>query len=523
MKIGMDLSTRQTMGLKQVLAPRMIQSMEILQLPIAALQERIEKELQENPVLELKDTAPPTEAETAEADAEAEAAAEQTSEANGTPAEEKFNPEAPLKHDATDPGAELEFKRLEALDRDWEGAFNEDEHRPSRAALDELGDRKLDAMQNIVERPQSLQDHLAEQLSDLELSEEDKALALHIISFVDRTGHLGRRNEKDQLLPVTLLEIASTFDPPTTEQRVEQVLHAVQQLDPPGVAARDLRECLLLQVDDDTPQRDLVRKIIQEHLEDMAHNRLPAIHKKTGENLDAIREALEVIRHLNPKPGNQFSSEETRYVTPDVIVETNDEDGYDIRLTDDWAPRLHIPKRHYLMYKNRDGDPKTREWLKKKLQSAEWLRDAIEQRRNTLERVTRAIVGRQKAFLDQGPDHIEPLKMQQIADEVGVHVTTVSRAVDDKWVQTPRGVFPLKRFFVGAATNKETGEQIPWEKVKKALLDMVHHEDKHNPLSDEELEEKLQASGYPVKRRTVTKYRKLLNIPSSRERKEWVS
>src|SRR5262249_58341331 len=119
---------------------------------------------------------------------------------------------------------------LEALDRDWEGAFNEDEHRPSRAALDELGDRKLDAMQNIVERPQSLQDHLAEQLSDLELSEDDKVLALHIISFVDRTGHLGRRNEKDQLLPVTLLEIASTFDPPTNEQRVEHVLHAVQHL-----------------------------------------------------------------------------------------------------------------------------------------------------------------------------------------------------------------------------------------------------------------------------------------------------
>src|SRR5262245_4858608 len=144
MKMGMDLSTRQTMGLKQVLAPRMIQSMEILQLPIVALQERIEKELQENPVLELRDTAP--------TDSEAADATETTDE---PVVEEKFNPEAPLKHDAQDPGAELEFKRLEALDRDWEGAFNEDEHRPSRAALDELGDKKLDAMQNLMERPQS--------------------------------------------------------------------------------------------------------------------------------------------------------------------------------------------------------------------------------------------------------------------------------------------------------------------------------------------------------------------------------
>src|SRR5262245_99513 len=197
MKIGMGLEAKQVMGLKQVLAPRMIQSMEILQLPIAALQERIERELQENPVLELKDTAPTTDADAADADGTPAPA-----EANGAATEDKFNPEAPLKHDTQDPGAELEFKRLEALDRDWDGMFNEDEHRPSRAALDELGDRKLDAMQNIVERPQSLQDHLAEQLSDLELNEAEKLLALHIISFVDRTGHLGRRNEKDQLLPV---------------------------------------------------------------------------------------------------------------------------------------------------------------------------------------------------------------------------------------------------------------------------------------------------------------------------------
>lgn len=517
MKIGMGLEAKQVMGLKQVLAPRMIQSMEILQLPIAALQERIERELQENPVLELKDTGPVSEIDSAEADGTAAAIV-----ADGPPADEKFNPEAPLKHDAQDPGAELEFKRLEALDRDWDGMFNEDEHRPSRAALDELGDRKLDAMQNIVERPQSLQDHLAEQLADLELNDDDKALALHIISFVDRTGYVGRRNEKDEFLPTSLLEIASTFTPPTTPDRVERVLHTVQQLDPPGVAARDLRECLVLQVTDDTPQRDLVRRIVLDHLEDVAHNRLPAIHKRTGADLEHIREALEVLKHFNPKPGAQFSAEGTRYVTPDVIIEKNEDGGYDIRLTDDWAPRLNIPKRYYQMYKNRDGDPQTREYLKKKLQSAEWLKDAIEQRRNTLERVTRAIVGHQKAFLDYGPDHIEPLKMQQIADQVGVHVTTVSRAVDDKWVMTPRGVFPLKRFFVGAATNKETGEQIPWEKVKKALLDMVHEEDKHSPLSDEELEERLQKAGYPVKRRTVTKYRKLLNIPSSRERKEWV-
>ena len=511
MKMGMDLSARQTLGQKQILAPRMIQSMEILQLPVAALEERIEKELQENPVLELSDQTPLELPDAVQVDVPE------------GPAEEAFNPDAPLKHDAQDQGAELEFKRLEALDRDWDGHFNEDEHRPSRAAVDDLGDKKLEAMQNIVQRPQSLQDHLAGQLADLELTDGERALALHIISFVDRIGYIGRRNEKDDFLTVSLLEIGTSIEPEATAEQVENVLELVQELDPPGVAARDLRECLLLQVPPETPGRDLIRRIIIDHLVDVGHHRLAAIQKKTSADADDIREAVEFIKkHLNPKPGAQFSAEGTRYVIPDVIIEHNEEGGYDIRLTDDWAPRLNIPKRYYQMYKDRSSDPKTREYLKKKLQSAEWLKDAIEQRRNTLEKVTRAIIQHQKAFLDLGPDHIEPLKMQQIADQVKVHVTTVSRAVDDKWVQTPRGVFPLKRFFVGAAVNKETGEQIPWEKVKTALLEIVGNEDKNAPLSDEDLEEKLQASGYPVKRRTVTKYRKLLSIPSSRERKEWV-
>src|SRR6476659_5945605 len=217
MKIGMDLSARQTMGLKQVLAPRMIQSMEILQLPITALQERIEKELQENPVLELKDGSQVPDTAEAESDAEAEAEGAEPG-SNGTAPADEINSDTPLKHDSQDAGPELEFKRLEALDREWEGAFSEDEHRPSRAALDELGDKKLDAMQNIVERPQSLQDHLAEQLSDLDLTPEDCELALHIISFIDRTGYVGRRNDRDAFLPASLLEIASTFVPPATPE-----------------------------------------------------------------------------------------------------------------------------------------------------------------------------------------------------------------------------------------------------------------------------------------------------------------
>ena len=499
------------MGLKQVLAPHDPVDGDS-PVPIAALQERIEKELQENPVLEVKDTSPidqPENGESLENEAAADAAAAVVA------SDDKFNLTRSL---TTTPRIPVQSWNSNDSRR-WIAtgmALQRGRASSQSSALTNSATASSTRCKTLLSGRNHYRITWPKNSRTVIFRGTIGPLALHVISFIDRIGYVGRRNEKDDFLPVSLLEIASTFDPPTTPECVERVLHIVQHLDPPGVGARDLRECLLLQIEDETPQRDLVRKIILEHLEDVAHNRLPVIQKKTGADLEHIREALEVLKHLNPKPGNQFSSEGTRYVTPDVIIEKNEDGEYDIRLTDDWAPRLRIPKHHYLMYKNRDTDPATREYLKKKLQSAEWLKDAIEQRRNTLERVTRAIVAKQKPFLDQGPEAIEPLKMQQIADQVGVHVTTVSRAVDDKWVMTPRGVFPLKRFFVGAATNKETGEMIPWEKVKSALMDMVNHEDKNNPLSDEELESKLQATGFPVKRRTVTKYRKLLSIPSSR-------
>jgi RNA polymerase sigma-54 factor len=187
---------------------------------------------------------------------------------------------------------------------------------------------------------------------------------------------------------------------------------------------------------------------------------------------------------------------------------------------DDWTPNIYISKRYIDLYRDKAADPKAKEYLKRKIQAAQWLMESIEQRRSTLEKVTRAIIQHQRAFLDHGPEHIEPLKMQQIADQVHVHVTTVSRAVDDKWVQTPRGVFPLKRFFGG---GKETvsGEAVAWETIKQKLLEIIRNEDKGEPLSDEDLVNKLMESGFPVARRTVTKYRKMLKIPSSRQRKVW--
>ena len=498
-RMGMDMSMRP--DLKQVLAPRMIQSMEILQLTITDLQAKIEKELQENPFLELK-----------EKHGEADPAAD-------------FDPAAtPLKHDDT---GDLEFSRLDALNKDWDNHFDSD-HRASRSAIDEAGDKKLDAMNNITTRPPSLQDHLAEQIAELDLPESQQRLARHICTYVDRTGYLGARerareeDDRDTFRAVTLAEIAATFDDPVSDDEVEDCLvFVVQKLEPAGVAARDLKECLLNQIAPDTPHREAVRILVRDHLEDVAYNRMPVIQRATRFDITTIQDAIEQLQHLDPKPGLKYAETETHYVVPDVIVERTDSGDYEAKLTNDWVPNIRISKKYVEMCKAKDLDDKVKEKLRQKLQSADWLVKAVEQRRNTLLKVTRAIINHQRAFLDSGPEHIQPLKMQQIADLVKVHVTTVSRAVDDKWVQTPRGVFPLKRFFGGGRQNSETKEDVAYEVMKQKLMELVSDENKVNPLSDEELVTRLNDAGYPVARRTVTKYRKMLKIPSSRQRKDW--
>jgi RNA polymerase sigma-54 factor len=492
----LDTHMSQRMDQKMILAPRMIQSMEILQLPIMALQERIQQELQENPVLELKDE--PADSATAVEEAE-----EPEREAD-----DATNPERELVIDDTG-NNELDFDRLEALSKDWEDHFNEG-HRPSRNGIDEEGDKKHDAMQNMPSRPQSLHDYLNDQLAFLEVSETQLNLVRYLISHLDVNGYLS----------VPLEDAARAFPQLVTPEQWEEALRLLQKLEPPGVGARDLSECLLLQLTSETPHRDVLRTLITHHMEDIRHNRLPVIQRRTGFDLGLIKEAIKALKHLNPTPGSQFNAENIPYVVPDIAVDRTEDGAYEVRLLDDWTPNIYISRRYMELYRDKGADPKAKEFLKRKIQAAQWLLESIEQRRHTLEKVTRAIIQHQRAFLDKGPEHIEPLKMQQIADQVGVHVTTVSRAVDDKWVQTPRGIFPLKRFF-GGGTQTATGEEVAWETIKQKLLEIIDKEDKANPWSDEDLVAKLQEAGYPVARRTVTKYRKMLNIPSSRQRKDW--
>jgi RNA polymerase sigma-54 factor len=480
---------------KQVLAPRMIQSMEILQLPILALQERIEQEIEENPVLDLLEDDPDLPSENAETEVQ---------DSPDAPSEE----ERELVINETTKN-EDDFERLMKMDEEWPDHF-EEHSRPSRAESEDAGERKLDAMANMIARPQSLQDYLRDQLGWFEIEPALRAMCERIIYSLDSNGYLQGRLED-------LLGLNAT---PEEHALAERALAVVQRLDPLGVGAGNLQECLLLQLIPGMSYFEQMQSLITNHLEDLEHNRLPVISRRTGYSIELIQQVWGEIRKLKPKPGADYNNVPVPPVTPDVFVELGEDGKYLVRLEDGRTPSLIISPHYRKLFAAGQLNEETRDYIKRKINSAQWLIDSIQQRRNTLTRVSQAIVDHQTEFLSKGPEAIEPLKMQQIADKVGVHVTTVSRAVDDKWIQTPRGIFPLKRFFCGGTVSAD-GDEVAWDTIRLKLQELIDNEDKQHPKSDDQLVKDLAAAGVTVARRTVTKYRKAMNIPSSRQRRDW--
>lgn len=489
MRLSFGMETRQLQT--QKLAPKMIQSMEILQLPVLALQERVEQEINENPMLEVEE----------------EEIAENAKDKDEDQGPEEGEKELVVQDDQSN---SEDFERLENMEPDMPQNF--DDFRTSSNRTQEAQDRQHDLMANALQRPESLNDYLDHQLAEMDIDSEVEAIAERIISTLDaRDGGYFKTSLRD-LLPAE-----------HTEQdyaKAEEALMLVQSLEPVGIAARSLSECLLNQLSPDDDHYEELKVIIENHLEDLAENRLPLIEKKTGLTIEQIQEARQEFHRLNPKPGAAFLATHVPIVSPDVVVQQESNGDYVVRLEDDRIPALRISE----YYRQRLADPtataEEKDFIRRKIESANWLIEAIQQRRNTVKKVAQAIVEYQKKFLDEGPEFIEPLKMQQIADVVGVHVTTISRAVDDKWIQTPRGIFPLKRFFVHG-TRSEDGEDVAWETIRLRLLELIEKEDKQKPYSDDDLVKELAKIGLNVARRTITKYRKKLNIPSSRQRKDW--
>lgn len=493
----MRLSFGQHLQQKQVqtLAPRMIQSMEILQLPILELQERIEQELAENPMLELEESDPALPDEPIERE-----------ESDKPNVDEK---ELIVDNDHNNAD---DFERLLNLDQEIPETF-EEYTRPSANRIDESLDRQHDMMSNIADRPESLHEHLLHQLGEMEeITPDELAMCERIISTLSP--------EDGGYLKVSLPDLLPADAGPEQLALAERALTLIQTLDPAGVGARSLEECLLLQITDELPYADEMRVLVREHLDDLYHNRMPAIQKSTGMSIETIQAALAQLRKLNPKPAARFVERSVPTITPDVFVDRDENGEYRVRLEDSGTRGLYISNYYRKRLQTGEATPAEREYIKRKVTSAQWLIESIEQRRATLTAVAQAIVDHQTRYLELGPEFIEPLKMQQIADKVHVHVTTVSRAVDDKWIQTPRGILPLRRFFVGG-TQSDDGEDVAWDRIRLKLQDLIDNEDKANPHSDDDLVRILKAQGLNVARRTITKYRQKMGIPSSRQRRDW--
>jgi RNA polymerase sigma-54 factor len=493
MRMETSISQRQELRLR--LAPQILQSIEILQLATLDLKGLIEREMEMNPTIEIET---------------------QDSSMGSTPdglpvIGEQASTDVPQTAEAETASLDAEFERLEGLNEQWKEFSGS--YRPTMGGEDK--DKKLEAMQNTADKSESLQDVLDRQISMLALKERDQTIATYLIWNIDENGYLRFQLDEEFLK-------GCEVDPPCTLEDAEDVLELIQSFEPPGVGARDLRECLLIQLEQGNGKGhyDLELRIVRDHLDDVVNNRLPKIAKALNEPVEVIDEAIQFIRTLNPKPGRLFSQPQVHYVIPDVVVEQVDT-KWEVRVEDSYIPRIHISKHYQEMLKTAADDPKVRAYVKKKIDSAKWLMESIEQRKATLNRIAQEIVDYQTPFLEKGVDALRPLKMQFIADRVGVHVSTVSRAIAEKYMQTPRGIFALKFFFTGGTTRAD-GEEKSIVAVKQKVRDILEKEDKSNPLSDEEIAAALKKEGLDIARRTVTKYRKQLGIPSSRQRRKFV-
>ncbi len=477
------------------LAPRIIQAMEILQLPMMALQERIDTELESNPVLELKN---------AEVDDEAPPAEEESFDDRG---------ETPLVVDDSN-GNEDDFKRLAEFEAEY-GPESVQPDAPYRSAKAVAGERdpKMDAMANAPAHSESLNEYLLKQWAFEEVSEPVQSAGRLIINFIEEDGYLRTSLEE---LP------ARTNDPVTLEQLTE-ALTRVQQLDPVGVGARDLVECLTIQLQVEVAAgRDmsLETEIVSRFLRDIEMNRLPQIAKRTGRTVEEIKAAIENISHLNPFPGHLVGGRTVPVISPDAFVEIDDQGDLLVFMSDGNNPRLTISQSYRRLGKDRGTARDAKQFIRKNIRSAQWLIGAIRQRRDTVHRVIEEVFAVQRDFLEQGSEALKPLPMADVSAKVGVHVATVSRAVSGKYIQTPRGIFPLRMFFSGGTTTAG-GKEVSWSAVKAKLREIVDNEDKSKPLNDDELAAALKESGVGIARRTVAKYRGLLDIPPARKRKQY--
>jgi RNA polymerase sigma-54 factor len=483
---------RQMLRQEQRLTPQLIQAMDILQLNAQALEARIEQELDANPALELaRDDEGHTAPETVE------------------PAEKALS-EQPL--DVAEGDAQ-DFARLDDFNTEYDLFEDDAEYRGTKSAARRMeeGDSKLEAMANTAARPQSLRDYLIEQWHLLTLDERTRKLGEALIEDLDDAGRV----------TTPLAELGARLNPAATAEALEEVLKRVQELEPRGVGARNVQECLLLQLEALPGDNALEVAIIRDHFEDLQRNRLPAIAKALNVEVEDVKAALGVLARLSLHPGRDVVDRPAPPIQPDVLVEYDEATGeYDVRLARANQRELRISAEFRAALEEARRDKTVRDFLRQKIEAANAIIDAVQYRRNRLVEVARAVVEAQRDFLERGEQFIRVLRMSELAERFGCDPSTISRTVDDKYMQTPQGIFPIRRFFTGGAATDD-GEVLGWESIRAKVQEIIANEDKAAPLSDDQIVEMLRGQGIDIKRRTIAKYRSQLAIPTARQRRQY--
>ena len=464
----------QNLSLQQVLAPQLQQSLLILQAPLLELRNLVQQEMETNPVLE-------------------ELANENSPE----------EPEEKKTTTSSDEEFKAEFDQLAKLDDEWRDYMAQSSSYSGRSQ--EAEDKRQFFFDSIATQ-ETLQQHLMGQLNQTVLSGDDRKTAEMIIGNIDDNGFL-QTNPEEMALNTGI-----------AQDEFENILTLIQSFYPPGVGAQDLRECLLIQLKREGRQNSLEYKIISEHMADLGKRRFPEIARRMGISVEQVQKCANNIAQLDPRPGAIFATAPQNYVLPDVTVEKVNSE-YQVILNGEQIPHLRISNTYKdIMAQDGNGN-EVKDYIRDKIRSGKFLIKSIHQRQQTISNIAHQIVSRQREFFDHGSSHLKPMTMVQIADAVGVHETTVSRAISGKYMSTPQGVFEMKYFFT-PGYQTATGESMSNTSVKEAILDLVKNEDGNAPLSDKEIVEILSQRGIPIARRTVAKYRTELNIlPSNMRRK----
>jgi RNA polymerase sigma-54 factor len=469
-----------------------------LQAPTLELKALVEQELQQNPVLEesASQDAEVQEKDTGENDASAEAPEAGESPAAG---EESFDSES--QSEPVD-DFQAEFERLVQLDQEWRDHFAQT-NLPTRASAEE--EEKRQFMFDSLVAGTSLQEMLLTQVRESGLPEEDRPTAEMLIGNIDDYGYLKASVE----------ELAASTGLPA--ERILAVLKVLQTFEPPGVGARDLRECLMLQLERSGQQNTLEYRIVDQFMEALGKRRIPEIARGTGQSVDDVQQALERIARLEPRPGRAFLPDNDQYILPEVFVQKSGDD-FTVTTNNEHIPHLRISNVYKDLMSQRENTAEVRNYIREKIRAGKFLIKSLHQRQQTILNIAREIVRRQREFMEKGVAFLKPLTMVQVAEVVGVHETTVSRAVSGKYMQTPQGLFEMKYFFT-AGIQTASGDGLSNTSVKDMIADIFKKEDPSKPLSDQEVVKMLQEKGIQIARRTVAKYRTELNILPSNLRK----